>query len=116
MDDRLVFGSKKANELRRRSRRRAQPRPEPAAPRERAPMTDREKYAAKCLARCTFVPGSYNKRFARAMEALAMEKNAELTDRQRTNLWRMVFRFRRQIADGELVAEAQRRLKTEGEG
>lgn len=113
MTDRLVFGSPKANEIRRRSRRRqeAHPEPESSAPKERFPMTDQEKYAARCLARCTFLPGSYNKRFARAMEALAEDEDAGLTKRQRTNLWRLIYRYRRQIADDRLVAEAQQRMQ-----
>ena len=69
-----------------------------------------ERRAMKALGpgRVTYLPASFNKRFARSMEQLAEQETYTLTDRQRWLLWRMVFRYRRQIGDRELLAEALR--------
>jgi len=80
---------------------------------EKRQMTDREKYAATRLVSCTFLPGSYNKRFA--MDIYWMAKSGiEATEKQIANLWRLVYRYRRQIKDTELVAEAQEKGDSNG--
>lgn len=107
--DRLVFGSERANRIARGEKPRQ--RKKDAGAKERAPMTKHERYAARCLWRCSFLPGSYNKRFARAMDALANEDDAVLTDNQRNNLWRLVYRYRRQITDDDLIRDAQKKIK-----
>jgi hypothetical protein len=61
-------------------------------------MTPAERTCADALARCTFLPGEYNKRFARNIAALPDDK--ELSDKQRANLFRLVHRYRRQIPPG----------------
>jgi hypothetical protein len=70
-------------------------------------MTDHDKYAALSLAKCTMLPASYNKRFARALREIAESDEPRLTPRQRANLWRLVYRYRRQIPDPSLISEAQ---------
>lgn len=108
--NRLVFGSEEANRIARGEKPYQHP-PADDASKERTPMTDRERYAARCLARCTFRIASYNKRFARAMGAIANEDDGALTQNQRNNLWRLVYRYRRQIPDDELIAEALQKIK-----
>ena len=54
----------------------------------------------------SYLPASFDKRFARNMAALANHVDYTLTDRQRWLLWRMVYRYRRQIGRPELLAEA----------
>jgi hypothetical protein len=73
------------------------------------PMTDREKYAAETLNKATFLPGCFDKRFARDIASIA-KGNGEITDRQRATMWNLVYRYRRQISDKMLVDEAQKEI------
>jgi hypothetical protein len=57
----------------------------------------------------TYLPGSFDKRFGRNMAALAEAEEYALSERQRWLLWRMVWRYRRQIGSQLLIAEALRR-------
>lgn len=70
-------------------------------------MTSRERYAAELLIWCKFVPGSYDKRFAHGIYSIGMN-NRQITEKQAANLWRMVYRYRRQIKDETLIVEAKR--------
>lgn len=76
-------------------------------------MNELDIAAATCLGKCIFLPGSYNKRFAWSMRNIALSDQPELTEKQYANLWRLAWRYRRQIvalADGQrVVAEAQKR-------
>jgi hypothetical protein len=75
----------------------------------KSPITDRERAAIEALYSCRMLPGSYEKRFSRDMAAVAQSDTAEMTDGQRRYLWRLVYRFRRQIGEGsELVQEARK--------
>lgn len=69
-------------------------------------MTDRESEAATALAKCTFLPGFWDKRFVQNMAVVT-----EATERQIEWLWLLVWRYRRQIGDADLVAEAERKAK-----
>lgn len=61
-------------------------------------MSDEEREAATALSKCTFVPGTPPKRFARDMASAARHKpDLELTDGQRKYLFDLLHRFRRQI-------------------
>ncbi len=71
-------------------------------------MTERERYAARSLAGCVFLPASWNKRFAFDISAMT-----RATESQVWNLWRLVYRYRRQIADKELVREAKEKMNIE---
>jgi hypothetical protein len=77
------------------------------------PMTSLEKYAAQLLRGCTFLPGSYNKRFARNIHAISCEEDAALSDKQRNCLWRLVYRYRRQIPDQKLIAIAKEHIEVQ---
>jgi hypothetical protein len=72
------------------------------------PDLERLAMAALSPARITHLPASFNKRFGRDMAALAEAESYSLTDRQRWLLWRMVYRYRRQIRDLRLLDEALR--------
>ncbi len=74
------------------------------APEEYRPISERERYAAYRLSECTFLPASWDKRFAGSMAHIQL-----VTERQTHNLWRSVYRYRRQIGDKDLVAEAKER-------
>jgi hypothetical protein len=69
-------------------------------------MTDDERAAVAGLWRCTFLPGSWDKRFARALAQRDASK--PLSDKQRDWLWRLVWKYRRQIPDARIVRVAQR--------
>lgn len=71
-------------------------------------MDDLEREAMKRLSpgRVCYAPGSWAKRFGRAMAAKAEELEYTLSDKQREMVWRMVHRFRRQIGSKRLVAYA----------
>ena len=58
--------------------------------------------AIKSLKKCTFLPGNYNKRFVRRMNTLAL-RDEQMSDRQLVNLWRLVWRYRRQHKDEQLI-------------
>ncbi len=75
-------------------------------PKPRTPMTDLEVRAACALARCTFVPGTGTKRFARDIAWIAGNTKL-ITEGQRAYLWSAVWRFRRQIRDKDVLVMAQ---------
>lgn len=53
---------------------------------------------ARHLGRCTFLPGSWDKRFARDIAALAEHSpDKDLTDRQAAHLLRLTHKYRRQM-------------------
>lgn len=54
-----------------------------------------ERIAIEALARCSFLPGSWDKRFARDMAATA--EDYRLTAKQRQCLWKMAWKYRRQM-------------------
>lgn len=62
------------------------------APKPRQPMTPEETSAVDALQRVTFPMASPPKRFAREMAG-----HPEITDGQRDLLWKIAWRFRRQI-------------------
>lgn len=66
-------------------------------PKARAPMTDEERLAADAIAKCNFTPGSPPKRFAREMSY-----HPEITEGQRSFLWKLVWQYRRQISSLKL--------------
>ena len=71
-------------------------------------VAELERHAMKALSpdRVRYLPASFNKRFGRDMAALAEKEEYSLTDRQRWLIWRMVYRYRKQIASVTLLAEA----------
>lgn len=76
----------------------------------RAAITFAERCAIERLARCTFPVGSAHKQFARQMnEALRVQPALPpaITDGQRDRLWRLVYRYRRQILKQEHLRDAQ---------
>ncbi|HEX2868777.1 MAG TPA: hypothetical protein VHO03_17180 [Ignavibacteriales bacterium] len=73
---------------------------------DKTPMTAEEKRAAIALGRCRFLPASWNKRFAQDMSSLACT-GGEITEKQRTCLWKVVYRYRRQISDPEILSIAK---------
>lgn len=80
----------------------SEPKPKP-----KTPYTDRDRAALRALGGCCIMPGTASKRFARDMSPLADDQEAQLTEKQRAFLWKLVFTFRRQIADKSLVAHAR---------
>jgi hypothetical protein len=61
-------------------------------------MTDHQRAVAEALSRCSFLPGSHDKRFARDMGASARQTpTPDLTERQATHLDRLAFKYRRQM-------------------
>jgi len=54
-----------------------------------------ERIAIEALARCTFLPGSWNKRFAKGLAA--QPEGTLITVKQRQCLWKLVHRYRRQM-------------------
>ncbi|NUQ07033.1 MAG: hypothetical protein HUU31_24340 [Anaerolineae bacterium] len=62
-------------------------------------MTPEQIAQAKALVRCTFLPGSYDKRFAKDMAFYAVHQpGRELTEKQAALLEKMMHRYRRQLA------------------
>lgn len=75
-------------------------------------LDDVDRLLIQHLRRCSFLAGSYDRRFARGMGSIADRVGGELTARQRSCLNAMVFKYRRQI-DTKVVAKAALRLATE---
>jgi len=61
-------------------------------------MTTEQIEKAKQLSRCRFLPGSFDKRFARDMGSIAENKpDHELTEKQSAYLDKLAYKYRRQI-------------------
>ena len=61
-------------------------------------MTEEERAIAEALSRCTFLPGCWDKRFARDMAAHAARKPDEpISERQAAHLLRLSHKYRRQL-------------------
>lgn len=60
-------------------------------------MTEQQQRWIAELSRCTFLPGSYDKRFVRNLAAYSPDR--ELTPRQANALHQMAYRYRRQRGD-----------------
>lgn len=71
-------------------------------------MTPMDKRAACALGCCNFLPGAPAKGFAREMAEKARHCEPTITAKQRAWLWRLVYTYRKQILDGEVVAQAAR--------
>lgn len=86
-------------------------------------MTESEIRIVTALRACTFLPASWDKRFARDLyDTATYAPGHELTDRQRAWLLRLVHKYRRQIparvlkeALDEMERAAERRV-AEGKG
>jgi hypothetical protein len=73
-------------------------------------MTSDESKLALALVRATFLPGSYDKRFAAAMAAHAsLDSEQAITAKQRLCLMQMAIRYRRQLPK-EIVALANQMM------
>lgn len=71
------------------------------------PLTDLDRAAIACLGDVTFLPGSFDKRFAQhwseMIDPLAPVNALKITEKQRIVLWRLVHRYRRKIRDKATV-------------
>lgn len=67
-------------------------------------MTGAYVHLISALSKCTFLPGSWDKRFARDMAGLF--PGGDLTEKQRANVLRLVHKYRRQL-DTNVVILAQ---------
>lgn len=76
----------------------------------REPLTPEDLRAITALQRCTYLPGSADKRFVRKMFGIALERSGPgITRKQRAFLWSLVVKYRRQHQEMALLklAEAQ---------
>lgn len=63
-------------------------------------MTKEEIEIAKSFDRITFLPGSWNKRFAQGVKSQAiLRPGDELSGKQKEWMYRILYTFRRQIPD-----------------
>lgn len=76
------------------------------------PLDEVDRLLISHLRRCVFLPASFDKRFARNMGHLVDRVGGEITDRQRSCLNALVYRYRRQIP-ATIVAKAALRLADE---
>ena len=70
----------------------------------RTPTTDDERIAVEALARVSYPPASWDKRFSRQLSPEG------LTDKERPQVWRLFIRYRRQISHprrAELLRKAE---------
>lgn len=71
-------------------------------------MTKREIELATALGKCTFIPGSFDKSFARHMAHIAKQSpEFNISPRQSYCLYSLARRYRRQIADIEIPTQAE---------
>lgn len=80
--------------------------------RRASPLDETDRLLIQNLRRCSFLPSSFDKRFARNVGHIADKTAGELTDRQRSCLNSLVYRYRRQIP-ALIVAKAALRLADE---
>lgn len=86
-------------------------RPPPATPKQpKQPLvwtdaTDEERLAMKAIASVRYQVGSWDKRFARKIQAYE-----KLTDGQREQIWRIAARYHRQLPQS-IVLIAKQRMK-----
>lgn len=64
--------------------------------------TDRDRHAIRALRKCTFLPGSYNKRFVFNLSQMAAN-DSPMTNNQLVNLWRLIYSYRHQHKDQALM-------------
>lgn len=69
-------------------------------------MTDQERSMAKALGQCSFLPGTFDKRYAGVFAFEAKRDQPEITEKEAELLRRMTYRYRRQI-DPAIVALSQ---------
>lgn len=74
----------------------------------RIPMEDSDTLAADRLYGCTFLPGSWDKKFARTLFDLSLKPNG-CTPKQYLWLWVLCHRYRRQINHWGVKDEAAKR-------
>lgn len=74
---------------------------------QRTLMTAEDRQAARALAACVFPAASFNKRFAADLAAIARSGAPDISEKQRRNLWRLVWMYRRQIKDKALLDQAR---------
>lgn len=67
-------------------------------------MTINEISAVNALYACRFQAGSYDKGFVRDLASTNEPTERELSERQRNYLWKLVYRYRAQHEDKELLA------------
>jgi hypothetical protein len=77
-------------------------------------MTLIEIEGCKELSQCTFLPGTPHKRFAKDMGYVVTHSEEPLISAgQARQLWRLVYRYRRQIGSSDLVQHAKVQNETE---
>jgi hypothetical protein len=70
-------------------------------------MTDIEYRAIGELAGCSFLPATFDKRIARQWYEMSQRDMLKpMTEKGRAMLWRLVWKYRRQIADKKIVEYA----------
>lgn len=73
-------------------------------------MTRTEIRAVNALSLCSFLPGSFDKRIVRLWGEAARERpKRPMSEKGRAFMWRLVWKYRRQILDEELVAAARKK-------
>lgn len=71
-------------------------------------MSEIERAAVAGLCRCTFLPTTWDKRFVRALAQ--HDSTKPLSEKQQEWLWKLVWKYRRQIEDTVLIRHAQRQI------
>jgi hypothetical protein len=84
------------------------PKREPAAWR---PMTEQERIACCAIGPgvVTYPPATSVKRLARHLSEQAHDKEPKITDKQADALWKIAWRFRRQIANPDVLNIARQK-------
>jgi len=72
-------------------------------------MSDRDVYALETLYKCYIRPTSVTKKWVTRM-ITATKKGRFATDYQIKEIWHLVYGFRGQIKDGDLIKEAKEKL------
>jgi hypothetical protein len=63
--------------------------------------------ALNLLNRCTFLPGSFAKRFVRDLSGKEDKQGYELSEKQKRYLWKLVYQYRKQHTDKWFTVHAQ---------
>jgi hypothetical protein len=78
-------------------------------------MTERQIALIRALAECSFLPASFDKRFARRLRMLANDKpGATLSKAQHATLLGLIHRYRRQLST-TIIEAARDEAETQSE-
>ena len=73
-------------------------------------MSGKDMRAAKALSQCNIRPMTFDKEFSIRIYMISRLKH-KVNKSQLDNLWRLIYKYKKQIRDTKLIEEAEKRYK-----